>query len=359
MAERESKQNRPKVSSALTERSDDPDDLAEDMAIGEAGATADIRGDAGGERTFPGGTSSGTTGRQRSYQRHNKPPHSYITLIAMAIRDSPSGRVTLAQINDYLRARWAFFRGPYTGWRNSVRHNLSLNECFVKVLRDPARPWGKDNYWTINPHSEYVFMDGSFRRRRRRAARRSSRTPPGKDGGAGNSGLRSIQHQDVEHKDGVRFSSSFTIDNLLRGTTALDIHDQGFRGTEAGIPGLPVRGPRGSLLCPMGLALPPTLAPYPYLLTPAAICHYRQYPPWSLAAAPRLFASSPAARLWRRTSEEFRPMVVSHSNLPSSSRRVHQGLRCTDKHCPYAVCNQSPDDWWTIGLVLLSYKVKV
>ena len=120
----------------------------------------------------PSETVSTSVGRGRNYQRHNKPPHSYITLIAMAIRDSPTGRVTLAQINDYLRARWTFFRGPYTGWRNSVRHNLSLNECFVKVLRDPARPWGKDNYWTINPHSEYVFLDGSFRRRRRRLARR-------------------------------------------------------------------------------------------------------------------------------------------------------------------------------------------
>lgn len=64
--------------------------------------------------------------------------------------------------------KFTFFRGPYTGWRNSVRHNLSLNECFKKILRDPSRPWGKDNYWTINPTSEYTFADGVFRRRRKR-----------------------------------------------------------------------------------------------------------------------------------------------------------------------------------------------
>ncbi|NXX93582.1 FOXQ1 protein, partial [Centropus bengalensis] len=105
------------------------------------------------------------------YTRRPKPPYSYIALIAMAIRDSAGGRLTLAEINDYLMSRFPFFRGAYTGWRNSVRHNLSLNDCFVKVLRDPARPWGKDNYWMLNPSSEYTFADGVFRRRRKRLSR--------------------------------------------------------------------------------------------------------------------------------------------------------------------------------------------
>ncbi|XP_048363236.1 forkhead box protein Q1 [Sphaerodactylus townsendi] len=107
----------------------------------------------------------------KPYTRRPKPPYSYIALIAMAIRDSAGGRLTLAEINEYLMGRFAFFRGAYTGWRNSVRHNLSLNDCFVKVLRDPARPWGKDNYWMLNPSSEYTFADGVFRRRRKRLSR--------------------------------------------------------------------------------------------------------------------------------------------------------------------------------------------
>ncbi|XP_055561242.1 forkhead box protein Q1 [Falco biarmicus] len=107
----------------------------------------------------------------KPYTRRPKPPYSYIALIAMAIRDSAGGRLTLAEINDYLMSRFPFFRGAYTGWRNSVRHNLSLNDCFVKVLRDPARPWGKDNYWMLNPSSEYTFADGVFRRRRKRLSR--------------------------------------------------------------------------------------------------------------------------------------------------------------------------------------------
>ncbi|XP_041331465.1 forkhead box protein Q1 [Pyrgilauda ruficollis] len=114
----------------------------------------------------------------KPYTRRPKPPYSYIALIAMAIRDSAGGRLTLAEINDYLMSRFPFFRGAYTGWRNSVRHNLSLNDCFVKVLRDPARPWGKDNYWMLNPSSEYTFADGVFRRRRKRLSRAAPPPPP-------------------------------------------------------------------------------------------------------------------------------------------------------------------------------------
>ncbi|KAF0046898.1 hypothetical protein F2P81_000531 [Scophthalmus maximus] len=113
-------------------------------------------------------------GKSKPYTRRPKPPFSYIALIAMAIRDSQCGRLTLAEINEYLMTKFPFFRGSYTGWRNSVRHNLSLNDCFLKVLRDPSRPWGKDNYWMLNPHSEYTFADGVFRRRRKRIGKKCS-----------------------------------------------------------------------------------------------------------------------------------------------------------------------------------------
>ena len=97
-----------------------------------------------------------------------KPPHSYIALIATAILNSPGKKLTLTEINEYLVQHYAFFRGPYQGWKNSVRHNLSFNKCFVKILRDPARPWGKDNYWTVSSLHDYLLADGTFRRRRRR-----------------------------------------------------------------------------------------------------------------------------------------------------------------------------------------------
>ncbi|VDM35529.1 unnamed protein product [Hydatigera taeniaeformis] len=57
-------------------------------------------------------------------------------MIAMAIRASPNKRCTLSEIYQYLHSKYPFFRGSYTGWKNSVRHNLSLNEVFIKLPKD-------------------------------------------------------------------------------------------------------------------------------------------------------------------------------------------------------------------------------
>ncbi|XP_071959391.1 uncharacterized protein [Antedon mediterranea] len=92
-----------------------------------------------------------TKGRQRpDYKRRIKPPHSYMEMIRMAINSSPSGQLTLREIINFMYDQFACFRGKYVGWKNSVRHNLSASECFTKILRDPTRPYGKDNYWTMN-----------------------------------------------------------------------------------------------------------------------------------------------------------------------------------------------------------------
>uniref|UniRef100_A0A8D3CDA1 Forkhead box Q1b n=1 Tax=Scophthalmus maximus TaxID=52904 RepID=A0A8D3CDA1_SCOMX len=124
---------------------------------------------------------------------------------------SVSGRLTLAEINDYLMKKFPFFRGSYTGWRNSVRHNLSLNDCFLKVLRDPSRPWGKDNYWMLNPHSEYTFADGVFRRRRKRITKRSAKEQGSPDVLSEDTRLPAPE----ERVMGAKFSSSFAIDSIL------------------------------------------------------------------------------------------------------------------------------------------------
>lgn len=113
-------------------------------------------------------------------RRTEKPPYSYIALIVMAIQQSPTKRLTLSEIYSFLQQKFAFFRGTYQGWKNSVRHNLSLNECFIKLPKGIGRP-GKGHYWTIDPQCEYMFEEGSYRRRprgfRRKCNLKSYSTP--------------------------------------------------------------------------------------------------------------------------------------------------------------------------------------
>lgn len=77
-----------------------------------------------------------------------KPPHSYIGLIAMAILNSTKQQKTLSEIYEWIIENYPYFKWRGTGWRNSIRHNLSLNDCFIKSIRASN---GKGHYWAIHP----------------------------------------------------------------------------------------------------------------------------------------------------------------------------------------------------------------
>ncbi|XP_047000593.1 fork head domain-containing protein FD5-like [Schistocerca americana] len=96
-----------------------------------------------------------------------KPPYSYISLTAMAIWSSPEKMLPLADIYRFITDRFPYYRRNTQRWQNSLRHNLSFNDCFVKVPRRPDRP-GKGAYWTLHPAAINMFENGSFLRRRKR-----------------------------------------------------------------------------------------------------------------------------------------------------------------------------------------------
>uniref|UniRef100_A0A9L0T5I5 Forkhead box E3 n=1 Tax=Equus caballus TaxID=9796 RepID=A0A9L0T5I5_HORSE len=113
---------------------------------------------------------SGAGRRRRRPLQRGKPPYSYIALIAMALAHAPGRRLTLAAIYRFITERFAFYRDSPRKWQNSIRHNLTLNDCFVKVPREPGNP-GKGNYWTLDPAAADMFDNGSFLRRRKRFKR--------------------------------------------------------------------------------------------------------------------------------------------------------------------------------------------
>ncbi|GBP28124.1 Fork head domain-containing protein FD4 [Eumeta japonica] len=96
-----------------------------------------------------------------------KPPYSYISLTAMAIWSSPERMLPLSEIYRFITERFPYYRRNTQRWQNSLRHNLSFNDCFVKVPRRPDRP-GKGAYWTLHPHAFDMFENGSLLRRRKR-----------------------------------------------------------------------------------------------------------------------------------------------------------------------------------------------
>nr|XP_012636695.1 forkhead box protein I2 [Microcebus murinus] len=115
---------------------------------------------------------------QQELLRLVRPPYSYSALIAMAIQSAPLRKLTLSQIYQYVAGNFPFYRRSRAGWQNSIRHNLSLNDCFKKVPRDENDP-GKGNYWTLDPNCEKMFDNGNFRRKRKRRAEASGAAPSG------------------------------------------------------------------------------------------------------------------------------------------------------------------------------------
>jgi forkhead box protein N len=56
----------------------------------------------------------------------------------MAIEDSPQRALPVKEIYAWILEHFPYFKNAPTGWKNSVRHNLSLNKCFRKVEKAPV-----------------------------------------------------------------------------------------------------------------------------------------------------------------------------------------------------------------------------
>uniref|UniRef100_A0A3Q0T1S6 Forkhead box protein G1 n=1 Tax=Amphilophus citrinellus TaxID=61819 RepID=A0A3Q0T1S6_AMPCI len=112
----------------------------------------DIEGDYGSNQgpSSSSSSSSHSRGRERDSLK-SKPPFSFSLLIYMAIEQSPSKSLPVKEIYGWILEHFPYFSNAPTGWKNSVRHNLSLNKCFRKVERSLGKANGKGSLWCVDP----------------------------------------------------------------------------------------------------------------------------------------------------------------------------------------------------------------
>lgn len=124
---------------------------------------------------------------RKSTYTDDKPPFSYVALCVMAIRSSNKQMMTLSEIYRYIMERFPFYRRNCQRWQNSLRHNLSFNDCFIRVqgpsdvnfyqnyettnsinATNHQSISTKTSYWALHPRCTDMFNEGSLLRRKRR-----------------------------------------------------------------------------------------------------------------------------------------------------------------------------------------------
>ncbi|KAM6924301.1 forkhead box protein O4 [Xenentodon cancila] len=148
----------------------------------------------GGVVASVGGVSA--TPRKGSSRRNAWGNQSYADLISQAIENSPEKRLTLAQIYEWMVKTVPYFRdkgdsNSSAGWKNSIRHNLSLHNKFLRVHNEST---GKSSWWMLNPEGgktgkaprrRAASMDNSSKLLKSRMRAKQTKKQAGAAGAAG------------------------------------------------------------------------------------------------------------------------------------------------------------------------------
>ncbi|XP_062990481.1 forkhead box protein M1 [Elgaria multicarinata webbii] len=107
--------------------------------------------------------SSSTTSWQEPFSE--RPPYSYMAMIQFAINSTEKKRMMLKDIYTWIEDHFPYFKHvAKPGWKNSIRHNLSLHEMFVRETSAN----GKISFWTIHPEANrYLTLDQVFKQQKR------------------------------------------------------------------------------------------------------------------------------------------------------------------------------------------------
>ncbi|BES87292.1 forkhead [Nesidiocoris tenuis] len=139
-----------------------PENFADDggaVEMAEAKCPAGIGGIGGAMgavANLPAGAAASSVLKKNSSRRNAWGNLSYADLITQAIGSSPDKRLTLSQIYEWMVHNVAYFKdkgdsNSSAGWKNSIRHNLSLHNRFMRVQNEGT---GKSSWWMINPDAK-------------------------------------------------------------------------------------------------------------------------------------------------------------------------------------------------------------
>ncbi|EKM77971.1 hypothetical protein AGABI1DRAFT_107749 [Agaricus bisporus var. burnettii JB137-S8] len=137
-----------------------------------------------------------------------KPQQPLPILVKLAIHGSVKGRLTLQEIYQSLEDRFTYFaRLRSSAWKNSIRHNLSLNQVFRSCDRPITEP-GKGRYWSVDISKGEGYKRERRRKRRNAAPYNGTRDLPG---GIGNQLANQVDSSDGDQDMDDGASSSLSL----------------------------------------------------------------------------------------------------------------------------------------------------
>ncbi|XP_062860652.1 forkhead box protein M1 isoform X2 [Trichomycterus rosablanca] len=105
-----------------------------------------------------------------------RPPYSYMAMIQFAINSNENRRMTLKEIYNWIEDHFPYFRNvAKPGWKNSIRHNLSLHDMFVRE----TTPDAKISFWTIKPEANRCLTLDQVYKQQKRVMPELRKAPPG------------------------------------------------------------------------------------------------------------------------------------------------------------------------------------
>ncbi|KAK0526928.1 hypothetical protein OC835_005133 [Tilletia horrida] len=83
-----------------------------------------------------------------------KPTQPYPNLIRLTLLTSVTGRLTLSELYEAMAEHFPWFKSQGMSWKNSIRHNLSINSAFLRVEKPQRDARDKGSLWFVDTRIE-------------------------------------------------------------------------------------------------------------------------------------------------------------------------------------------------------------